>query len=806
MLKTLFYPTLLFILLCSFTITSTAQNHQWLSTKWEVYCSSDMKETLPDTADYNFECDQNNISGAAANARYDLQEASKWLKGLGFRGPVITILPTVNFTAQDSKTIIDPKDGSEVKNVVGVSYVAYISDKKNEDTDGSKSYGLYNTNNVLYLSSDTYFTLKGQSGKDKIGTSVHELFHAVENAYMGDEQFRGGNKYDWMTEGMADAVILAYLDKMHPGQIADGVGIQYANNDRYYDYPLHEPKDVKDKTCGECYNTRTFWFSLGGILKSEGRIAYLHDVLSEDMKPNAGIDATHKALTKYHKQGLYHYYPEFIQNRSDKRLLGIMYDNPKSKKYTFNNQAQKDVHSGKVKKIATDAYGFIVNMPPNKVAGVKISFETDLPDLHLIVGDERLDLPTEIDLTEERNIFRTSIAETDSFFVRVANIAPKPGESVDKDYKLVVEITPIEPCSGEVMMSALHPHLLETTRAMEKMSDQLSPYIMIQSGGQFSGFQNIIKPAKEFEKEFEPIEGMHPSIGELQFSGMVTDKGNACVDHIGTNPLMEMAEEDAEIDEAAMEKRVTEMLQNRHNMSPEELQKMMQETTNIAEQMAKGVPSTPDKTMAGEMFEVAAGTEGSTLLKIYSPNAISWQWDAIAEGRNFKHSGIGGWKANSAAQILLKIKGVSPSQLQENKEYEVVMMTESIDDEAEMPAYVSWVGREHRLPMEEGDIVQTLAFEGMTELVALNKIRGKVKITKLTGADVQGTLNLVGSGYKETEKYKFTYDDKNRIDGDEIEDTKTVQGQLKITGSFKAPAVAEVTRIGKLISNTKKVR
>lgn len=804
MLKTFFYPTLVLLLLNISPNTSKAQGDKWLSTKWQVFCAEDMKETLPDTADYNFECNQANISGAAANARYDLQEASKWLKGLGFKAPVISIMPTIG-GKEEGETIKNP-NGVEINNVTSVKYVAYISDKKNEDTDGSKSYGLYNSNHVLYLSSNTYFTLKGKKNSpDKIGTSVHELFHAVENAYMGEEQFRGGNKYDWMTEGMADAVILAYLDKTHSGQVSDGVNLQYVKNDRYYDYPLHEPKDVEDDTCGECYNTRSFWYTLGGILRSNGRIGYLHDVLSEDMKPNAGIDATHKALTKYHDEGLYHFYPEFIRKRSDRNVATIMYDNPTIKEYTFSGKTKKEVHSHKAKKIATNAYAFRVNMPTQKTAGVKISFETDHPDLHLIVEDERFDLPTETDLTEDRNIFRTSISETESFYVRVANIAPKPGESIDRNYKLVVEITPFEPCSGELMLSALHPNFVEATKAAERLSEHISPFITFETGGQITGLSNLIKPAKEFEREFEPVEGMHPNMGALQFSGLVNDKGNACVDHIGSNPMLELAAEEEEIDEAEMQARMEKMFKNMQNMSPAEMEKMMQETTNIADQMTKGA-GTPDKSMVGGMFEGIAGTEGSAILKIYSPNALSWQWDVIGEGRNYQHSGIGGWQSNSAAQIFIKLKGVTPSQLQENKEYEVEMVTQSADDSAELPAYVSWMGREYPLPKEEDDLVQPLAFEGTTQSVSLTGISGKIKITKITGADVQGTFDLIGTGYKETEKYKLTYDSENRIDGDEIEDSDTIQGQLKITGTFKAPAVAEVTRIGKMISNTKKVR
>ncbi|MFK7906032.1 MAG: hypothetical protein AB8B69_12945, partial [Chitinophagales bacterium] len=113
----------LFLLFTSSTLQ--AQSHPWLTTSWDVMCASDMKQTLPDTADYNFECNQDNISGAAANARYDLNEASKWFKGLGFRGPVITIMPLLVF-AGAGKTITDPKAGSPVKHVKGLQYLAYI--------------------------------------------------------------------------------------------------------------------------------------------------------------------------------------------------------------------------------------------------------------------------------------------------------------------------------------------------------------------------------------------------------------------------------------------------------------------------------------------------------------------------------------------------------------------------------------------------------------------------------------------------------------------------------------------------------
>ncbi|MFK7908031.1 MAG: hypothetical protein AB8B69_23070, partial [Chitinophagales bacterium] len=681
------------------------------------------------------------------------------------------------------KTITDPKDGSQVKNVKNVQYVAYISDKENEDADG-KSYGLYNIDHTLYLSSDTYLTAKyikkkettlnkgikkpEKDSPDKVGTSVHELFHAIENAYMGDEQFRGGNKYDWMTEGMADAVILAYQKKMFGGSGSNLIKQQYSKNDRYYDYPLHEPKDVNDNSCGECYSTRIFWYTLGEIIRSEDNIAYLHDVLSEDMKPNAGIDALHKTLQKYKDEGLYHYYPEFIRKKNNRKWIRGLYDNPVIETYTFNNQKQKKTHTGTAKKIATNAYGFVVKMPANKVAGVRIAFETDNPDLHLIVNEERFDLPKEISLTEERNIFRTTVTKTDTFYVRVANVAPNPGESVDKNYKLTVELTPIDPCSGDLMLSTIHPHFIESAKATSEMTDQLSGLIGMQSGGQFTGLANIIKPAAEFERDFEPVEGMHPSKGNLVFTGLVSDRGDACVDHIGTNPMLDVAGEDGEMDEAAMEGRLEDMFKDMQNMSPEEMEKIMQKTISITDQMLKGAPQLEDETMLGEMMESIAGTEGSTLLKIYSPNALSWQLDIIADARSFKHGGVGGWRANSAAQIFIKLKGISPSQLEEKKSYEVEMVLESADDEAELEAYLSWNGREHLLPKEEDDLVQSIAFEGKTNTVYLNKITGTVTITKITGADVQGTLNLIGYGYKEVEQSEFTYDDKNRIDGDTI--------------------------------------
>ena len=104
----------------------------WETTEWAVICSSELIRTMPSDV-----CDDTVATGPASATRAVLEEASAWLKGLGFRGPNVETL------------------GGK-----GSPYKAYISDAKNIDEHGHASYGVRNGyERTRFMSSDLYFVV-----------------------------------------------------------------------------------------------------------------------------------------------------------------------------------------------------------------------------------------------------------------------------------------------------------------------------------------------------------------------------------------------------------------------------------------------------------------------------------------------------------------------------------------------------------------------------------------------------------------------------------------------------------------------
>lgn len=102
-------------------------------------------------------------------------------------------------------------------------------------------------------------------------------------------------------------------------------------------------------------------------------------------------------------------------------------------------------------------------MPPGETAVLRIAFEEDAyhqehsEDLHLIDDDDRYDLSRDED--DKSNVFRQKLAgrvEPYEFFVRVANVAPKPAESEKRQYVLKLNLGEVEPCGPETMIAALN--------------------------------------------------------------------------------------------------------------------------------------------------------------------------------------------------------------------------------------------------------------------------------------------------------------------------------------------------------------
>lgn len=381
---------------------SSAAAQDWLATDWTVECLTVNEGT----------CTATEAAGANTYFAGTLEEASQWLKGLGFRGPKI-----------EHRESID-------------SYIAYISDVDNEGGEGSPdTIGVYYPDlEQIYLTSDRYFAMgEGDTPQERAldlaydiedtATVVHELFHGVQYGYP-----RFGNPVpDWITEGMADAVQLAWVRRTMPG-------VRMRGGTRAFDHPLHKPKDDSD-----AYNTDRFWRGIGKILGSRDDIGYLHTILQKDLASGSGLGGVDEGLREIDPEGLYNLYPEFIARHTNNAYffddigqVSLVYDDSSS--------VEKSVQ-GTVREVAADAHEVSVHVPAWETAELEIRLANDHDDLHLVVDSERLDESA----GPGRNVFHATVeggGDARTFFVRVANVARKAVDTGARHYNLEFTLTP----------------------------------------------------------------------------------------------------------------------------------------------------------------------------------------------------------------------------------------------------------------------------------------------------------------------------------------------------------------------------
>lgn len=376
----------------------------WKTTDWAVVCL--------DVSDGT--CDE--AAGANDYFETSLEDASRWLSALGFGGPAIEYWGDTN------------------------EYVAYISDENNERGDGGrKSVGVYYPGEKeFHLTSDRYFAIGvGATEKERTdalasdiqntGAVVHELFHAVQYGYYGGRKSAPG----WITEGMADAVLMAWLRRGLPHE-------RMLGGARAFDFPLHKPRNKTD-----AYETARFWRGVGKILRSPNDIGYLTEILEQDLAANWGLGGVDEGLRKFDKDGLYNLYPEFIARLANSAHFFHEVD-PLGLVYEPGEKVEKSIR-GTVREVAANAIEVSVQVPPGKTAVLKLKLAHQHDDLHLIVDGLRLDKAA----GSRRNVFHATVdgmPDPQKFLVRIANVATSAIDSGNRMYLLDASLTPT---SGE---------------------------------------------------------------------------------------------------------------------------------------------------------------------------------------------------------------------------------------------------------------------------------------------------------------------------------------------------------------------
>lgn len=743
-------------------------------------------------------CDQVGPESLRGRTAALLEKASVWLKGMGFGGPVITPLDD----EVDTMGLGVPAD-------CGPGYCAGLDSIL-------FAHGYYSPRHYLLrlnLSWDRELApVRGMTprGASSPYVAVHEMFHAIQHGYEGMTTSDG---LDWFTEGSATHVHLTAARKW--GSMLEP-GVEH----RYYDRTLHRKPD---EDCGEepswKYGSWYFWDFLGDYTGTTDGVAYLDAVLSEDLSAHNGLEGVHRALTQWHEDGLYDAYPEFVRQRLDgPRFFSA--DGVSRLELRFTGERLERSNDGRLPPMATRLKKIEIRVPPGETAGVRIDFEEDHEDLHLVVDGQRLD--RRVDAGGKRNVYRTALSGRDEPYrlaVRVANVAPDPVKTERRDYTLTITLDPVDSCTARTMMAALD--------------------------------QEHFPAADRFHPDrIDPDRLRRPGQASMRFNGLVSDGGDACSHHIAALDMTgawmtgradrDQIERDMRARGEAMKRRIEESGLDRlagqggvdpAEMSPEQRRELME----LAGAM-QGM---------GDIMRPPDDTPADVVLNLYSPQAFTWQSGILPPPRLTRHRGLVGWGENSAAALVIQLPGTTAEDLEEGGVYPARAFAsppgDGHDPSDPVPTiagfHTSWEGTFHDIPyppprttaetrrqaqekqacerrrrelprlMERIGVsgatgqampilaqvadqvdcsVKGTAFRGETRLLT-GDLEGTVTVHELTGAEVVGEFELSGRAQLHVTDWELIRDERRGvIDGDR-KTTRRQSGPVSVEGSFSVP-------------------
>ena len=766
----------------------------WTTTAWSVECRPSARAALGDDAATHCD-DANPVSGAAVN-RYELEQASAWLKGLGLHAPAA--LRGVHTTR-------------------GAAYVAYVDPGVLDegvlaeyDPDGSTLH-LNTTSFLVAGGGPTEAEAEREIAYDRVHgqSAVHELFHAVQYQYSLDPTARwsgghyAGPERDWIWEGTARAVEVAWARRTTGGQ-------RLSLPRFHLDRPIHQP----DRGRLDQYNLARFWlFAARQIGPASGPedLGFLHGLLLSDLGPASGVRGVDAALRRAglpRGGGLADLLTAYV---ADRGVWREDYGAVAEMTVAAGEEPATARRARRVRALAADPVRIraSVRAADGVALAVRVEGAQRPADLRLVVERERFDLPVPLDPDRPRNTFRTGLGPGDhTLFVRVVNAADDAAETAGQSYTLVVETEPLRPCSGAQMAAS---------------TDGLYPYPGVLSAD-----------------AFDPDRQLRPGAGEMRLSGLAQAGGTACGFNLGEVGLVgqaltgEIAEDEME---AAMQDQAEALLRQVESLPPS-LRAAM--NRDAAPDRLSRSDRAALRELAAAAGEVTAGGPGApAVLHLFSPHLTAWQAGLLATPFQTGHTGVAGWPRNAAAQVVLQFEAAA-ADLRAGQTYPVTAYAS-----AEPPAdgalpqvptvggfYTQWEGTVREIPSDggasetgacalelaeiegqleaEGALVGRrpacgagTAFEGESQVVT-GTLRGSVTVTRVTRtpatrtalatAVVEGTFRVSGTATRHRERSRFTYDADGRLTGDETTSSEE-RGPLHIEGSFRAPAsVAGVER------------
>jgi len=367
----------------------------WPTHEWEAEC------------DVAADCEDAGVVYAA-----ELRRAGEWMESLGFRPPVV------------ERSIVGP-------------WRFYVSEERAGEDHGS--YTLVDDRGELVLAPGVFFAM-GEPAEDRDAAgmqvleantfvAVHELFHAVQERYIGQALVEyDAAVHDWFVEGSADAVMRAYVDHV--------VGsVDVLMRSRSFDYPIHEPNPALGRN-GH-YATWYFWRTLGQELGSRDDVAYLADLMLEDLVPHAGVQGLDRFLAD--RGGLNRTLPSVFARMDATRDFG------EQRAWSTSmgpggTDGEHDVDVP-VRKLAATSLRVDLQVRGEQAAIAELRLRDDLPEVHLVVDGSVL-FATD---TEARNVYTRFVmpGEPQSLDVLVVNASEEAHLSEDADATLELRYIPL---------------------------------------------------------------------------------------------------------------------------------------------------------------------------------------------------------------------------------------------------------------------------------------------------------------------------------------------------------------------------
>lgn len=390
---------LLLTLFFSNDVLAQSNRLYWNHSEWIVVCDTTCKGTV-------YENDQKTLDKITS----EFEKASSWLRDLKFPGPLV--------------------------NSSGPNYLAVA----NIDEE---AHGVYDTETFRINIDPNYLNKRSKAR----ATHAHEIFHAIQAGYknLQLDDLITNESFDWIFEGTADAVALAWIAENRTLENMSKVkNVPSAE----FHIPLHNPESP--------YNTALFWYDAGLKFNSypSQQIKYLDELLSafKETEMNGLESVDHFFRKKLGEdKGLYDVYPWFIA----RHLKHHIFDGGLEEASFSFPGGEKEVTktlSRKVRQIATDPINLKVNVPEGFFGSLRIEILDSFDDLHLIVDEGRYDSHKRDD---KRNVADFSVSYDEEYFIRVSNIAKNAIDTKDNvSYKLKLTLTPETSC-GKPRLSML---------------------------------------------------------------------------------------------------------------------------------------------------------------------------------------------------------------------------------------------------------------------------------------------------------------------------------------------------------------